>query len=290
MNKKNTVQTKSFPTMPKASDSQIVSALASNTQRADVIVSRGKSYDFKDTDVPAVNTNHYNRNAGLNKSKVIELVSSSNDPSNTFDPVSHFPQDYNSWTSEQKKNADPVGTYYIGSGDKAVKGNVYAKDVTAPVTFDDKDDKYIPSNLGSANNNLDILDVCAMFDYMDYNTNDTPRWSKNSTDCSSFVVRVYSSLGKNLAEDDGPYTTAAGMAKSLDDKGQRINKEDLQPGDLIFWSLKDAPDRYYGITHVAIFAGYDENGVPMMWEAASCGVQYVPVSKQGEPLQYARAA
>jgi hypothetical protein len=59
---------------------------------------------------------------------------------------------------------------------------------------------------------------------------------------------------------------------------------------LIFWSLKDAPDRYHGITHVAIFAGYDENGVPMMWEAASGGVHYVPVSYQSgaDPCQYAR--
>lgn len=37
-NQKKTEQTKSFPTMPKASDSHILSALASNTQRADVIM------------------------------------------------------------------------------------------------------------------------------------------------------------------------------------------------------------------------------------------------------------
>lgn len=69
--------------------------------------------------------NEHNRNAGLDKSKVIELASSSGDPVNSVDPTSHYRMDFNEWTSEQQKKSDPVGTYYIGSGDNIVKGNVY---------------------------------------------------------------------------------------------------------------------------------------------------------------------
>jgi hypothetical protein len=48
-------------------------------------------------------------------------------------------------------------TYYIDTGDKFEKRNVYAKDVTAPITFDDNDDKNKPSNFGSAGNILTYL-------------------------------------------------------------------------------------------------------------------------------------
>ncbi len=103
-------------------------------------------------------------------------TNSENNTGNMVDPVSHFPQGYNSWTSEQQKNVDPVGTYYIGNGDKAVKGNVYANDVTAPITFDGNNK---PSNFGKAGYDHDINSICSMFDYMDYSLDEKKRWSKN---------------------------------------------------------------------------------------------------------------
>ncbi len=55
--------------------------------------------------------------------------------------------------------------------------------------------------------------------------------------------------------------TAASQAEHCADNGYVISRSNLQPGDLVFWSLKNKdgswkqPDRYRHISHVGIYAG-----------------------------------
>lgn len=63
--------------------------------------------------------------------------------------------------------------------------------------------------------------------------------SPNGFDCSGFTSYVYSKLGYNIAR------TAAGQANY----GVKISKDELLPGDLVFFNT------YGGISHVGIYAG-----------------------------------
>lgn len=67
-------------------------------------------------------------------------------------------------------------------------------------------------------------------------------------DCSSLVYRLYKEVGINLpyvASTQGQYCYRNAMI---------INKKDLQPGDLIFYSYEDN-GQFRNISHVAIYVG-----------------------------------
>ena len=67
-------------------------------------------------------------------------------------------------------------------------------------------------------------------------------------DCSSLVYRLYKEVGINLpyvASTQGQYCYKNAMI---------INKKDLQPGDLIFYSYEDN-GQFRNISHVAIYVG-----------------------------------
>ena len=68
-------------------------------------------------------------------------------------------------------------------------------------------------------------------------------------DCSKMVQTVYGQVGVNLPR------TAAAQAKYCVDNGKTLSRSDLQPGDLVFWSLKGDNGRYMNVSHVGIYAG-----------------------------------
>ena len=74
------------------------------------------------------------------------------------------------------------------------------------------------------------------------------RFDEGYYDCSSFVLRMYREFGLELP------STAAEQGRYCATQGMIINKEDLRPGDLIFYSY-EKNDRYKNISHVAIYAG-----------------------------------
>lgn len=80
------------------------------------------------------------------------------------------------------------------------------------------------------------------------------RGEDDYVDCSSLVQWAYHELGVSVPG------TAASQAKYCAENGYAVSKSDLQPGDLVFWSLKRdgqwiQPDRYMQVSHVGIYAG-----------------------------------
>lgn len=71
-------------------------------------------------------------------------------------------------------------------------------------------------------------------------------------DCSSFTYWVYSRLGLNLSY--GGSNTAASQGRYIVEHNLTVSRENLLPGDLIFYSFK-TNYRYLNITHVAIYCG-----------------------------------
>jgi hypothetical protein len=72
----------------------------------------------------------------------------------------------------------------------------------------------------------------------------------NYVDCSYFVWWVYDQIGITLP------TSSVQQAIYCYRNGYMIEKEDLKPGDLIFWSQRGC-DRWRGIHHVGIYIGND---------------------------------
>ena len=70
----------------------------------------------------------------------------------------------------------------------------------------------------------------------------------NYVDCSYLTQWCYKQNGVNLPR------TAAEQAKYCVDNDLTISKEELQPGDLVFFS-NGKNGRYMNITHVAVYAG-----------------------------------
>jgi len=69
--------------------------------------------------------------------------------------------------------------------------------------------------------------------------------SPSGFDCSGFVTYVYKNFGISVTR------TASGQYR---DNGTRVNKSDLSPGDLCFFSSNGGK----GVTHVGIYIGDDE--------------------------------
>ncbi len=68
-------------------------------------------------------------------------------------------------------------------------------------------------------------------------------------DCSKMVQSVFGQIGISLPR------TAAAQAKYCVQNGKAISRANLQPGDLVFWSLKGDNGRYMNVSHVGIYAG-----------------------------------
>ena len=66
--------------------------------------------------------------------------------------------------------------------------------------------------------------------------------------CSSLVQRLYKEVGINLP------ATASTQGEYCYQNAMIINKKDLKPGDLIFYSYKENGE-FRNISHVAIYVG-----------------------------------
>lgn len=110
----------------------------------------------------------------------------------------------------------------------------------------------------------------------------TLRGEDDYVDCSSLVQWAYYELGVKVPG------TAAAQAKFCAESGYAVSRSDLQPGDLVFWSLKRdgqwiQPDRYMQVSHVGIYAGDGK-----VIEASSSAGQVVIRNLWGEHTMYAR--
>ena len=109
-------------------------------------------------------------------------------------------------------------------------------------------------------------------------------------DCSSLAWRSYKASGTAIGGQDSYAPTAANLGKYYDEAGKAIAREyispdELQPGDLIFYSSSNN-GRYLNIDHVAVYFGayYDDGGYywydsgssnsGMIVHARSGGVQF----------------
>lgn len=87
-------------------------------------------------------------------------------------------------------------------------------------------------------------------------------------DCSSLAYYSWLEAGKDISY--GGANTAAAEAEGLDRAGHTVKYEDMQPGDLIFYSYK-SNGRYKNISHVAVYVG---NGMAVEAKNARYGVTY----------------
>lgn len=74
------------------------------------------------------------------------------------------------------------------------------------------------------------------------------RYEEGWYDCSSLVQRLYKEVGINLP------TTAAAQGEYCYKNAMLINKKQLKPGDLIFYSYEENGE-FRNISHVAIYVG-----------------------------------
>ena len=97
------------------------------------------------------------------------------------------------------------------------------------------------------------------------------RDSGNYYDCSSLAYYAWRSAGVSIMYEGS--NTAASEGKLCYDNNLLVNYDEMQPGDLIFYSY-DRNGRFMNITHVAIYAG---NGKVVEAANARLGVVYRPV-------------
>lgn len=94
------------------------------------------------------------------------------------------------------------------------------------------------------------------------------RDSGNYYDCSSLAFYSWKAAGIDISY--GGATTAAAEAQGLESAGYTVSFEEMQPGDLIFYSyLRNG--RYKNISHVAIYIG---NGKVVEAKSEQYGVVY----------------
>lgn len=74
----------------------------------------------------------------------------------------------------------------------------------------------------------------------------------NYYDCSSLAYYAWRSAGVNIS--NGGATTASAEGQKLDEAGQTVSFDEMQAGDLIFYSYTNN-GRYKNISHVAIYVG-----------------------------------
>lgn len=93
-------------------------------------------------------------------------------------------------------------------------------------------------------------------------------------DCSSLAYYAWKNAGVNIMYEGA--NTAAAEGKFCYDKNYLVNYDEMQPGDLIFYSYSNN-GRFFNITHVAIYVGDGK-----VVEAANerIGVVYRPVQSR----------
>ena len=102
------------------------------------------------------------------------------------------------------------------------------------------------------------------------------RDSGNYYDCSSLAYYSWKDAGVDISY--GGATTAAAEAQGLDEAGKTVSFDELQPGDLIFYSFT-CNGRYKNISHVAVYVG---NGKVVEALNESLGVVYRDVASTGK--------
>ena len=101
-------------------------------------------------------------------------------------------------------------------------------------------------------------------------------------DCSSLTYYSYKEAGINLSYYGS--NTAASQGQLLSERGCEIAYEDIQPGDLIFYSFT-RNGRYKNISHVAIYAG---NGYLVDASSSKGCVVFRPVYSVGSIVMCGR--
>lgn len=101
-------------------------------------------------------------------------------------------------------------------------------------------------------------------------------------DCSSLTYYAYKEAGINLSYYGS--NTAASQGKLLSDRGCEVDYEDIQPGDLIFYSFT-RNGRYQNISHVAVYAG---NGYLVDASSSKGCVVFRPVYSTGKIVMCGR--
>ena len=102
------------------------------------------------------------------------------------------------------------------------------------------------------------------------------RDSGNYYDCSSLAYYSWKDAGVDISH--GGATTAAAEAQGIDEAGKTVSYEEMQPGDLIFYSFT-SNGRYKNISHVAVYVG-DGKVVEALNE--NSGVVYRDVASVGK--------
>ena len=101
-------------------------------------------------------------------------------------------------------------------------------------------------------------------------------------DCSSLTYYSYKEAGITLSYHGS--NTAASQGQLLSDRGCEVAYEDIQPGDLIFYSFT-RNGRYKNISHVAIYAG---NGYLVDASSSKGYVVFRPVYSTGKIVMCGR--
>lgn len=101
------------------------------------------------------------------------------------------------------------------------------------------------------------------------------RDSGNYYDCSSLAYYSWKEAGVDISYG-GSYTAAA-EAEGLDSAGKTVSYDEIQPGDLIFYSY-EYNGRYKNISHVAIYVG---DGMVVEAKGTDYGVTYNAVPSVG---------
>ena len=102
------------------------------------------------------------------------------------------------------------------------------------------------------------------------------RDSGNYYDCSSLAYYSWKDAGVDISY--GGATTAAAEAQGLDEAGKTVSYDEMQPGDLIFYSFTNN-GRYKNISHVAVYVG---NGKVVEALNENAGVVYRDVASVGK--------
>lgn len=108
------------------------------------------------------------------------------------------------------------------------------------------------------------------------------RDSGNYYDCSSLAYYAWRSAGVSIMYEGS--NTAASEGKYCHDNNLLVNYDEMQPGDLIFYSY-DRNGRFMNITHVAIYVG---NGKVVEAANARLGVVYRPVQGRSSIVSIGR--
>ena len=101
-------------------------------------------------------------------------------------------------------------------------------------------------------------------------------------DCSSLTYYSYKEAGITLSYHGS--NTAASQGQLLSDRGCEVAYEDIQPGDLVFYSFT-RNGRYRNISHVAIYAG---NGYLVDASSSKGYVVFRPVYSTGKIVMCGR--